>query len=111
MEARFARDPSPDWLAQTKLHPPRLRDDVLPRPRLLAALRDAVAARPLTILSAPPGYGKTTLLAALALEVSKVPEVPEVSKVPEVPEVSKVSKVSKVKVSAVSTSNFSHFPL
>ncbi|MBI3760447.1 MAG: hypothetical protein HY260_01105 [Chloroflexi bacterium] len=105
MEARFARDPPPDWLAQTKLHPPRLRDDIIPRPRLLAALRDAVAARPLTILSAPPGYGKTTLLAALALEVSKVPEVPEVSKV------SKVSKVDNSALLTLGTLDTSHFPL
>jgi len=55
----------PDWLVQTKLHPPLLREDVIPRPRLLDALRHALTSYPLTLLSAPAGYGKTTLLAAL----------------------------------------------
>ncbi|MBI3761571.1 MAG: AAA family ATPase, partial [Chloroflexi bacterium] len=62
MESPILRDAPAVWLAQTKFHPPRLRDDVLPRPRLLAALRDALASHPLTLLSAPAGYGKTTLL-------------------------------------------------
>jgi len=52
-----------DWLAQTKLHPPQLHGDLLARPRLLAALRQAIAAYRVTLLSAPAGYGKTTLLA------------------------------------------------
>ncbi|MBI4491702.1 MAG: tetratricopeptide repeat protein [Chloroflexi bacterium] len=52
-------------LARTKLRPPRLREDVIPRPRLLTALHDAVSSHPLTLVSAPAGYGKTTLLAAL----------------------------------------------
>ena len=53
-----------DWLVQTKLHPPRLREDVIPRPCLLATLRDGLTLCRLTLLSAPAGYGKTTLLAA-----------------------------------------------
>jgi LuxR family maltose regulon positive regulatory protein len=52
-----------DWLVQTKLRPPLPRSDVIPRPRLLAALRDGLISRRLTLLSAPTGYGKTTLLA------------------------------------------------
>jgi LuxR family maltose regulon positive regulatory protein len=54
-----------NWLALTKFHPPLLREDVVPRQRLLCMLRDALVSRPLTLLSAPAGYGKTTLLAAL----------------------------------------------
>jgi LuxR family maltose regulon positive regulatory protein len=51
------------WLAQTKLRPPLLRADVVARPRLLAQLHAALAACPVTLLAAPAGYGKTTLLA------------------------------------------------
>ncbi len=57
-----APEPS-DWLVQTKLQPPMPRSDVITRPRLLAALRDGLTSRRLTLLSAPAGYGKTTLLA------------------------------------------------
>jgi LuxR family maltose regulon positive regulatory protein len=55
----------PAWLAHTKLAPPTLRADVVSRERLLDALREALAAYPLTLVSAPAGSGKTTLLAAL----------------------------------------------
>ncbi len=53
------------WLTQTKLQPPLSRSDVVRRPRLLTALRDALAAHRLILLSAPAGYGKTTLLTDL----------------------------------------------
>ena len=53
------------WLAQTKLRPPHLRADALPRQRLLDWLSQSVSTEPLTLLSAPAGYGKTTLLAHL----------------------------------------------
>lgn len=53
------------WLAKTKFFPPLLREDVIPRQRLLNDLHDGLASHPLTLLSAPAGYGKTTLLAAL----------------------------------------------
>jgi LuxR family maltose regulon positive regulatory protein len=52
-------------LAETKFYPPLLREDVIPRRHLLDDLRSRLASRPLTLLSAPAGYGKTTLLAAL----------------------------------------------
>ena len=51
------------WLAQTKFQPPRLRADVISRPRLLTELRQALDTCALTLLAAPAGYGKTTLLA------------------------------------------------
>jgi transcriptional regulator with XRE-family HTH domain len=44
------------WVVQTKLHVPRLRDDLLPRQRLLDVLHDAVVSRRLTLVSAPAGY-------------------------------------------------------
>lgn len=54
-----------DWLVLTKLQPPVLRADSIERTRLLSALQDAIATRPVTLISAPAGYGKTTLLASL----------------------------------------------
>ncbi|MFZ5817634.1 MAG: LuxR C-terminal-related transcriptional regulator [Bacillota bacterium] len=53
------------WLVATKLHPPLLRADTIRRPRLEEALRRSVSSLPVTLLSAPAGYGKTTMLAAL----------------------------------------------
>lgn len=44
---------------RTKLHPPRTADDVILRPRLLARL-DRLAT--LSLIVAPAGYGKTTLI-------------------------------------------------
>ncbi|HLN61774.1 MAG TPA: AAA family ATPase, partial [Symbiobacteriaceae bacterium] len=54
-----------DWLVQTKIHPPLRRADTIDRQRLFDLLRTAVTTRPVTLVSAPAGYGKTTLLAAL----------------------------------------------
>ena len=51
----------PGPLLETKLHVPRLRRDLVPRPRLSERLsRGAESA--LTLVSAPAGFGKTTLL-------------------------------------------------
>lgn len=52
------------FLLQTKFLVPRYGADLIPRPDLLQQLQTAVCKR-LTLLSAPPGYGKTTLLAEL----------------------------------------------
>ncbi|MCB9105605.1 MAG: hypothetical protein H6633_15415 [Anaerolineales bacterium] len=57
----------PGWVAQTKLQPPQLRPDLIPRQRLRDALAEAVKAHRLTLVSAPAGYGKTTLLADFAM--------------------------------------------
>jgi LuxR family maltose regulon positive regulatory protein len=51
-----------DWILPDKLEPPRLHVDAVPRARLLGLL-DAGIGVPLTLLLAPPGFGKTTLLA------------------------------------------------
>lgn len=48
-------------LIETKLYPPRRRADLLGRPRLLEFLHEHIASK-LLLLSAPAGYGKTTLL-------------------------------------------------
>jgi LuxR family maltose regulon positive regulatory protein len=61
----MSRTESPNWLARTKFHPPLLREEVIARQRLLDPLRDTAISHSLTLLSAPAGYGKTTLLAAL----------------------------------------------
>jgi LuxR family maltose regulon positive regulatory protein len=60
-------EPSPplpplDPLLATKLYTPVLRSRRVPRPRLTARL-EAGTAGPLTLLSAPAGFGKSTLLA------------------------------------------------
>ena len=50
-------------LVETKLYVPRLRRSVVARPRLSGRLSRGAEAR-LTLISAPAGFGKTTLLAA-----------------------------------------------
>jgi len=51
-----------DWILANKLEPPQLHVDAVPRAGLLDRL-DAGLTLPLTLLLAPPGFGKTTLLA------------------------------------------------
>ena len=53
--------PARDVLLATKLHVPRPRPGFLSRPRLLELLGDG-ATRELTLVCAPAGFGKTTLL-------------------------------------------------
>jgi LuxR family maltose regulon positive regulatory protein len=56
--------PGAPALNATKLHPPRVRTNAVPRPYLTTML---VEARPrLVLLIAPPGFGKSTLLAEWA---------------------------------------------
>ena len=51
-----------DVLLATKLHVPRPRPDLVPRPQLAERLDEGLA-RGLTLVCAPAGYGKTVLLA------------------------------------------------
>jgi LuxR family maltose regulon positive regulatory protein len=51
-----------DVLLATKLHVPRSRPDLVPRPRLAERLDEGLA-RGLMLVCAPAGYGKTVLLA------------------------------------------------
>src|SRR5512136_2579689 len=54
----------PDQLLATKLHIPRAHTSLVPRPRLIERLNAGLkAGHCLTLISAPAGYGKTTLLA------------------------------------------------
>lgn len=54
-----------EWCIATKFHPPLVRSDIIRRPYIEEELCSLVTALPLTLLSAPAGYGKTTLLSAL----------------------------------------------
>lgn len=45
-----------------KLHIPSPRPGMVPRPHLVARLSAGLGARKLTLISAPAGFGKTTLL-------------------------------------------------
>ncbi|MBN1260022.1 MAG: tetratricopeptide repeat protein [Anaerolineae bacterium] len=56
-------------LLQTKLYSPLPRPDVIPRPRLLERL-DAALQHRLALVSAPAGFGKTTLLGTWARRCS-----------------------------------------
>ena len=56
-------DGSGPVLLATKLRPPAVRDQVVPRERLLERLRTGSELR-LTLVACPPGFGKTTMLAA-----------------------------------------------
>ena len=49
-------------LLRTKLHIPRSRPGLVPRPRLIERLNQGMDGE-LTLVSAPAGFGKTTLLA------------------------------------------------
>ena len=51
----------PARLLETKLYVPRSRRDLVPRPRLIERLDRGTASK-LTLVSAPAGFGKTTLL-------------------------------------------------
>ena len=56
-----------DPLLQTKLHVPELRADAVRRPRLVKLLHESLGAgRKMTLVSAPAGFGKTTLVSEWA---------------------------------------------
>ena len=50
-------------LLQTKLYLPRLRPSLVPRPRLIQTLNQGLTGK-LTLISAPAGFGKTTLISS-----------------------------------------------
>jgi LuxR family maltose regulon positive regulatory protein len=53
----------PETLLQTKLYIPPLRPDLVPRPRLIEKLNQGLQqGKKLTLISAPAGFGKTTLV-------------------------------------------------
>ena len=62
-----------EGILSTKLNPPLVRSDIVNRPQLLAQLEQDIR-RPFTLISAPAGYGKSTL-AAQWLEAGSLPGV------------------------------------
>ena len=64
-------EPSMQPLIKTKLFIPRLRKDYVPRPHLLEKFEKG-SRKTLTLISAPAGYGKTTLLAEWIDHLQKV---------------------------------------
>ena len=67
--------PFPELLLQTKLFIPPSRPDLVARPRLLDQLSDCLN-RALTVVSAPAGFGKTTLLATWVAQVARPASIP-----------------------------------
>jgi LuxR family maltose regulon positive regulatory protein len=61
MSERAPTAPAPDSLLATKLYIPTLRPNRVPRPRLTGRMEEGVKG-PLTLISAPAGFGKSTLL-------------------------------------------------
>ncbi|GHO63083.1 hypothetical protein KSC_019750 [Ktedonobacter sp. SOSP1-52] len=61
-----------------KLHLPRLRPSIVQREALQARL-DAASERRLTVVSAPAGYGKTTLVSAWATHCNACQALPVVA--------------------------------
>jgi LuxR family maltose regulon positive regulatory protein len=57
-------------LIKTKITIPRLRPHVVVRPRLLQLLEEAVN-RPFILISAPAGFGKTTLITSWLNQTGK----------------------------------------
>jgi LuxR family transcriptional regulator, maltose regulon positive regulatory protein len=53
-------------LLESKLSPPRVRDETVSRAALIRLLEDRSGSMPIAVLSAGPGWGKTTLLAQWA---------------------------------------------
>ena len=63
MSVRRQQEASTGTLLQTKLHPPHVLAHAVARPRLWERL-DAAIDNPLIVISAPAGYGKTTLVSS-----------------------------------------------
>lgn len=63
----------PEWYVLTKLVPPIVRGHTVYRPHLEEMLRHSVSNHGLTLLSAPAGYGKTTLLSSLPVLLPDYP--------------------------------------
>jgi LuxR family maltose regulon positive regulatory protein len=59
-------------LLPTKLYAPRLRSNRVSRPRLITRLNQNFDQRKLTLISAPTGFGKTTLLSEWLYSKSEV---------------------------------------
>jgi LuxR family maltose regulon positive regulatory protein len=56
-----------ELLISTKLHPPFIRQGLVVRPKLQARILAGISG-PLTLITAPTGFGKTTLVATNLVE-------------------------------------------
>jgi LuxR family transcriptional regulator, maltose regulon positive regulatory protein len=65
-QAKPRRRRSSPVLLETKFYPPALHDRLIPRDGLVGMLAAGASGRRLTLISAPPGFGKTTLIAQWA---------------------------------------------
>ena len=66
----------PETLLRTKLYVPPLRPNLVPRPRLIKLLNQALQQGcKLTLVSAPAGFGKTTLVSAWVQQTVLHPRV------------------------------------
>ena len=62
-----------DRITKTRLLPPHFAVKILPRPHLITRVKSALADNPLTLISAPAGSGKTTLILQAVREIGKLP--------------------------------------
>ncbi|MDX1416781.1 MAG: hypothetical protein R3293_21445, partial [Candidatus Promineifilaceae bacterium] len=62
-------------ILQTKLHVPQLRPSLVPRPHLIEKLNDGLDGK-LTLISAPAGFGKTTLVAEWGSQLAGSSRIP-----------------------------------
>ncbi len=62
-----------DWITKTRLLLPHFAVKILPRPHLISRVISALANKQLTLISAPAGSGKTTLILQAVREIGKLP--------------------------------------
>jgi LuxR family maltose regulon positive regulatory protein len=74
-EERNSRVAGNDDLLRTKLSPPRLNPNFVPRQTLLARLDEGLEQK-LTLISAPAGFGKTTLVSEWLADRRKYNHLP-----------------------------------
>ena len=51
-------------MVRSKLRPPQVRGDIITRHRLSAWVRQTASTTPITLISAPAGYGKSVLISS-----------------------------------------------
>lgn len=66
-------------LLKTKLYTPPVRSEMVSRPRLIERLNEG-ATRKLTLISAPAGFGKTTLLSERISQGKQTPMAASIAK-------------------------------
>ncbi len=72
----LSHSPTSEWLPKTKFSPAQLAPHLIPRPACLLPLTENIATKQLTLLTAPPGYGKSTLLASYYFQMRAAQNLP-----------------------------------